>query len=863
MKKITILSLVILFVVVVSYQFGLFKFKAEAHERISGAYKALNFWSFQRAYPFKAIPDVGYYQAFKVAKQKLSKSVSDSLPPWQAIGPHNMGGRTLAIAFNPQNPNTIYAGSASGGLWRSYTGGVGAHAWEYVHTGYPVLAVSSIAFAPDDSNTIYIGTGEVYNYQSAGTGAAYRATRGSYGIGILKSNDGGLTWEKSLDWSYHQQRGVWAVKVNPLNPNTVWAATTEGTYKSTDAGEHWNRVLDVIMATDLIINPQDTNVVVVGCGNFASEGHGIYRTVDGGSSWTKITQGLPETFEGKIQLAMYRDIPAFIYASIGNGFSFSNGASWLCMSTDAGATWGIVSTEDYSKWQGWYSHDVAVDPINLSNVIAVGIDVWKSTSGGMNLVKKTLWSAWYSGPVPPGEPEGPSYFSHADHHDVIYHPENSNIIYFATDGGVFRSTDGGETFEGCNGGYQTVQFYNGFACSYQDSSLAIGGMQDNGTIIYRGSTTWDRLVIGGDGCWSGIDATNDHIMYGSYQNLHLMKSTQQGRNWRSIQPPGSSRITVFAAPFVVGINNPDILYAGRDIIYKSTSGGNSWSTTNSGRPLDGNPALAMAISHQTTDVVYVSTAPYKTRPGVFRTRDGGQSWDNITGSLPDRFPMDVAVDPTDDRIVYVTFSGFGTSHVFKSVDGGDNWQDIGIGLPDVPTSAVTVDPKYPNIIYVGNDLGVYASRDGGTTWVDFSQGLPDAVIVMDLVISPANRKLRVATHGNGAYERDLLEGCPVTVQDNSVFINNFTLNQNYPNPFNASTTISYSLEKSAVVNLIIFNSMGQVVRTLVSNQQLSAGNHRVVWDGKTDQGVPLASGTYIYQLRVDDRVQSKQMLFLK
>ncbi|NIW79968.1 MAG: hypothetical protein GWN16_11135, partial [Calditrichae bacterium] len=128
--------------------------------------------------------------------------------------------RTLVVEFNPQNPNTIFAGSASGGLWRSYSAGRGADAWEYVPTGFPVLGVSSIAFVPGDSNTFYIGTGEVYNYQNVGTDPAYRSTRGSYGIGILKTTDGGQTWSKSLDWSYNQQHGVWAVEVNPLNPNT-------------------------------------------------------------------------------------------------------------------------------------------------------------------------------------------------------------------------------------------------------------------------------------------------------------------------------------------------------------------------------------------------------------------------------------------------------------------------------------------------------------------------------------------------------------------------------------------------------------------------------------------------------------------
>ena len=169
--------------------------------KVSGAYDALNLFTLARTYPNDQIPNDSYSKAFKEIKQnRLSKFKNKSaVDPWTAIGPHNTGGRTLAIAFNPQNPNTIYAGSASGGLWVSYSGGVEVDAWQRIETGFPILGVGSIAFEPNDSNVIYIGTGEVYNYDATGTGTAYRNTRGTYGIGILKSSDGGTTWNKSLD----------------------------------------------------------------------------------------------------------------------------------------------------------------------------------------------------------------------------------------------------------------------------------------------------------------------------------------------------------------------------------------------------------------------------------------------------------------------------------------------------------------------------------------------------------------------------------------------------------------------------------------------------------------------------------------
>ena len=262
--------------------------------KISGAYEAMQFWNMVRAYPNEDISSDAYFNAYEQMQEiRLSKQFKiKSNNHWQAIGPHNTGGRTNALAFNPQNPNTIYAGSASGGLWRSYTGGVGVDAWHQVPTGFPVLGVSSITFVPNDSNTIYLGTGEVYNYSGAGHGAAYRNLRGTYGIGILKTIDGGQNWFKSLDWSYNSQRGVWAVKLNPLNPNTLFANTTEGVYRSYDAGTSWHQVNNVVMGTDIEINPVDTNIILSAHGNFASPGYGIYRSSDGGNSWNQITAGL-------------------------------------------------------------------------------------------------------------------------------------------------------------------------------------------------------------------------------------------------------------------------------------------------------------------------------------------------------------------------------------------------------------------------------------------------------------------------------------------------------------------------------------------------------------------------------------------
>lgn len=862
--------LFLLFLSLISISFFYFSNNREIYSKppkTSGALKALQDWTLKRAYPDNDIPSSKYYAAFLTAQKSLKK-ISGANYQWEQIGPHNIGGRTLDVEFNPQNPNTIFAGAASGGLWRSYTAGIGALAWERIETGYPVLGVSSIAIVPDDSNTIYIGTGEVYNYQLALGGEVIRTTRGSYGIGILKSTDYGQTWIKSLDWSYDQQRGVNDVEIDPNNHSIIWAATTEGIYKSTDAGLNWTNVHPVIMGFDVVINPLNSNTVYVTHGNFGSAGHGIYRTTDGGNIWTKLVNGLPTTFNGKAILSIYKNNPNIIYASIGNGSS-SGAGTWLCKSTNGGDNWTIVNTLDYATYQGWYSHWVGVSPFDSTLVLTGGIDVFKSTNGGSTLTQKSYWYNWDFGVTPPGGPEGPPDYVHADQHSITFHPTNPDIIYLGTDGGVFRTTDAGETFSGCNGGYQSTQFYNGFSSSFNLPDLAIGGMQDNATAIYQGSVAWFR-AIGGDGCQTGIDPYNDNILYGTYQYLNILKSTDGGLNWFGIGPSDNDS-PAFVGPFVVCRSNSNVIYAGSRKFHKTTNGGNIWTLGNGGNVLDGNQILSIGVSATSTDTIYVGTAPVNSRGRIFRSTNGGTTFTDITGTLPDRYPDDIAVDPNDSKTVYVVFSGFGTSHLFKSTDAGNNWIDIGSQLPDVPSSAIAIDPNNSNILYFGNDIGVYVSTDAGQTWSDYSIGLPFGCIVIDLSVVRATNRIRAVTHGNGVYEAPLYN--PVSVDDNSnQIVSGFILEQNYPNPFNPSTKIKFTIPSAPLslgeglgVRLIVYDALGNEVATLV-NEYKSAGNYEIVFNVAQSASADrpeLASGVYFYRLTAGNYSMTKKMILMR
>ena len=734
---------------------------SETTTRIPGAYKALQLWNTIRAYPDTDIPAAGYGEAFDFHRDNFINQHRSGNNGIEAMGPLNTTGRTLTLAVNPLAERTIYAGSASGGLWRSRDLGQG-QSWERVETGLPILGVSTIEFAPQDSMVMYVGTGEVYNYADTGTDGASRRTRGSYGFGILKTEDGGQTWRKSLDWTYQQQHGVWMIKVSPLNPDIVYAATTQGIYKSINAGGDWELIFEKLMATDIDIDPRDDNTVVAGFGNLGSGGRGMFRTEDGGNTWDSL-DGFND-FQGKILLARAGSNPDVIYASIGNGFSFTDGATQLMRSDDNGRSFEVVNNFDYSKWQGWFAHDVAVNPNDEDNIMAIGIGVHKSFDGGQSL-DDVVRTGVTGGTPPIDAPDGPDDYVHSDNHFVMYHPTIPDLVMIGSDGGVFLSFDNGDTYASANGGMQTTQFYNGFSVSHTDSNFAIGGLQDNNSVIFRGDGAWQRAA-GGDGSWTGINQLDNDEVYASAQNLAMFKSRNNGLNFNQRVSPNlePDDEPLFISPYIVSPSEPNVLYAGGEYIYKTTNSTNSWQVTNGGESVDnGNPIFAIDIHSEFPDIVYIATAPIETEGSVLSTFDGGATWQSGNEGLPDRVPNDIEVSDVDPNVAYVCYSGFGTDHLFRTTDAGQSWTAIDKGLPDVPGNAIAID-ETQGIIYYGTDIAVYSAsyiQDNGTlidepVWELYNEGMPLAAITIDLKISPSDDKLWIATHGNGAYRGDLI-----------------------------------------------------------------------------------------------------------
>jgi len=769
----------------------IFLFKEEQKEvHLPAVLKQMDLWSEMRTYPNKNMDASEFNSSFQLSRAMLTSQASTNAPnatqvtPWVELGPKNFSGRILSIGFHPTNPNIMWVGSASGGLWKTTTGGTGAAGginWTYVPTGFPVLGVPSIAVNPLDGNEIYIGTGEVYNSTPGGsTGAGHiRTFRGTYGIGILKSIDGGVTWTKTLDFTNTSLKGVMDIVINPATPANVFAATTDGIYRTTNSGASWTLIHNVTYAMDLVFKPGDPNVLYSGSGNFLSANNGIYKTINANAAtptFTKLTSGLPNPISGKIMLAMSAATPTKIYASVGKD-PLSSDVQGLYMSTNEGATWAATGVANMLGTQGWYGHDIAVSQANSNNLIWAELNTYRSTDGGVTTSNTGVWSQWDIANTTVGDlTEGVSNvtnYVHADVHRISPSPHNTSTFFLCTDGGLFRTTDNGATFNTLNGGLNTSQIYANMTVHPTNASYMLIGLQDNEAAVYEGNPGFRRIGNLGDGFHTAMNSTGTIQFVESYY-FARRRSTNSGASFGSSSPQTpAAENACFNVPMVFSkVAGSAYMFAGTNLFKRSTDAGLNWTNLNAGNPIAGSLCPAISMVAPTNDIVYFSTAPGgAVRSKLWKTTNAtaaSPTFTDITGTLPDRYYSGIEVDPTDPNRVFVTLSGFGTSHIYMSVDGGTTWSDLGGGLPNVPHNAVFISPV-PGAagrgqVYVGNDLGIFVANSvpltgplGATTtvtWHNYSQGMGDATMVSD-ILATNTLKLRVATYGRGIWETDL------------------------------------------------------------------------------------------------------------
>ncbi len=733
-----------------------------------------NFFVEQRAYPLKTLPENARIAAFNQTLT-MRRPLQVQAATWSLVGPAPMknsymggvqvdvSGRVTALAPHPTDGNTIYLGAAQGGVWKTTDGGAN---WTPLTDNQASLAIGALAVAPGNGNIVYAGTGEpnggLDNY---------------YGAGILKSVDGGATWNR-LGATEFGGAGISAIVVHPTDPDTVYVASSAflghqgvvlskvGIYRSTDGGANWTFLVgcpschasDLVMAAN---NPQILYASFVGLG--------IYKSSDGGNNWVKLTNGLPGGNFGRIELGIGVNNPNQLYAGFHITIQGQYDGPALYYSNDGGASWTQFDTPypNYCTRQCWYDNVIGVDPANANTVYVGGSAAYnfqaspatirqvvvKNTSGGSG-------NTWYD--LTPNS--GASTSLHPDMHALVFAADGA--IWVGNDGGVWRSADGGASWQNKNTNLATLQF-TGIAVHPTNSNVVWGGMQDNNKAIYSGSgVTWNARDAG-DGGLALIDPFDNTVFYGSRFGISFQRNNQSGAepgapafgtDWpvktNGINPRDKA---LFYAPFAADPSTAGVLYYGTNRIYRTTDRGDNW-TAISGDLTTGQSQLSaistIAVAPSAAGTVYVGTGDGK----AWVTTDAGtgNNFTDVSAGLPGRYVTDFAVDSANDQIAYVTISGFNTNtpgtsgHIFKTVNRGGSWSNISGNLPDIPASTVALDGSD---LYVGTDTGVYVSTDGGVTWSPFGSGLPNVAVADLTLYNNAGTKILFAgTHGRSVWK---------------------------------------------------------------------------------------------------------------
>jgi len=782
---------------------------------------------------------------------------------WQFVGPTNIGGRIVDIEFNPNNPSIVYAAAATGGVFKSTDTG---NNWFPIFDDQPCLTIGDIGIDPNDPKIIYVGTGE-----------ANGGHNNFPGLGVYKSINGGNSWEFiGLDSTV----SIGRIVVDPSNSKRVFVAAVgsyfspnpqRGIYLSEDGGISWEKSLfisDSTGAIDLVMDPNNTDILYAAMWErvrrpvFSSNTHldgpsgGIFKSTDGGLTWSKlgVENGLPDPENnkiGRIGLTISVSDPLVLYALYNDG-TFITG---LYKTIDGGNNW----TETNNNFIGsgsfsWYFGQVRVHPTKPETVYVLDVPLLKSGNSGIN------WEFSYGY-------DGPQVL-HVDHHALAFHPTNPSYILSGNDGGINISLDGGITWSEPVS-LPVTQFYE-IGLDETNPQRFYGGTQDNNTIrTLTGSTDdWER-IYGGDGFYVIVDPNDPNIIYAESQFGGLGKSINGGFSFNyALNGINSDEPTNWSTPVVMDPNNSDILYYGTHTLYRTLNGASSWNPISPKlTDHDENKRLGtittIAVAPTNSNVVYVGTDD----SNIWVSSDFGNTWNKISNNLPFRWVTRVVVDPNNENIVYATFSGLKWAdpepRVFISENMGESWSNISTGLPDAPVNAFAVDNNNSDVLYLGNDIGAFVSYNKGLNWEVLADNLP-IVVVNDMKIHPTENYLALGTHGRGIYKIDLSE--IVKVKNNNNLPSNYFLSQNYPNPFNPTTTIEYTIPNNLgssaefffnQVKLVVYDQLGKQVATLV-NQKQKPGNYKVTFNANN-----LSSGIYFYQLKSERFSEVKKMIFLK
>ena len=807
--------------------------------------------------------DINWNNTTEKTSNWVSISPNEVPPTTDEINITGMG-RINCVEFHPTNPFIIWIGASQGGLWKTTDGG---SSWVCLTDNLPLNRISDIEVDPSNPDIIYLATGDIEYF---GLNVLAGGFQSIYGLGIYKTTDGGINWSPlGLDFSFTELDNTLLrrIFVNPDNSNELITAGIAGILKSYNGGIDWVTIYND-MVIDLDKNPfRDSTLYATGL--FIPNVGGanrILKSVDFGNTWDTLNTMIIPTqnhiLRSELEISP-SDTSVLYVLSCG----LNEGFYALFKSIDAGNNWFAVAARDTSDFngasqianvlgwadggyfnnpllppdeggQGTYDLTLVIDPNNADIIYTGGVNMWGSNDGGTTWSFASMWLNIFGESI------------HADQHCSKYNPLTGELFQ-TNDGGIYKTNNiqlgNIDTIVNCvniftmeiipncytmptiwtnlSNGIHITEYYRIATCKNYPN-IIIGGTQDNGSFMLRNGI-WQN-IYGGDGMNAMIDHYDPDILYVTNQRGTLNKSTDGGLSFTAgIEEPitNTGEIGNWVTPYIMHPQESNIIFTAFQNIWRSNNGGDSWTKISS---------IGTAGSSGTRTFNVLTVAPsnpdyiFAARPGaLFRTKDGGNTWDNLSNNLPlnDMVIMSLVVADNNSDLLWVAFNGYEDGQkVYQSIDAGDTWENISGYLPNVSANSLAFQFGTINgvnhALYVGTDIGIYYTNDSiqqtPNKWADYSQGLPN-VIVTDLEIQYGSQKLYSATYGRGLWESDLYS--PSIVDGIEPIDKPEFMLSVYPNPTNTNVTVNISNSESGILIIQIFSLLG--TKLLEYNSEIS------------------------------------------
>ncbi|MFN8274451.1 MAG: T9SS type A sorting domain-containing protein [Flavobacteriaceae bacterium] len=806
----------LLFIVLLTALCGVYFYWTQTEKKFKGAHLSPGEYLYlQRAYPSGKLKSDNLTEIQNWIIAKASTYRQSNIVDWEFVGPQNVGGRITDIEVPINNPSTYFVGTASSGIFRSVDSG---STWQPIFDEQITLSVGDMDISKTNNSLILVGTGE----PNGGGGST-----SVDGNGVYISNDGGNSWQSR---GLNNVGGIGKVIINPVDPNIMYVgamgllyrqSNDRGVYKSTDGGLTWTQTLFISDKTgviDMAINPQNPNIIYAATWErtrtpenrvYGGSTSNVYKSTDGGLTWSLLTNVLPNTNnKGRISIDISNSNPDILMVTYTN---ISGNTLVIKKSIDAGATWASISSSAITASPyNWWFGGVFFNPTNSNNVFMAQFDAHYSTNGG------TTWNLTH----------GSSEAIHVDQHVFAF--TGNNEVLLGNDGGLYRSNDG-ITFTKINN-LPISQAYR-MAVNPVNSNHVYAGFQDNGTCrTLTGSFDDWSQIYGGDGMQPNVNPLDPNIIFAEYQYGMFFRSTDNAGSFLvSDNGVSATEPRNWDTPYVFDPAHPNVMYFGTSNLYKSTDNGINWTSISdnlskgvyTGTQKYGT-ITTIDISPLNSNIIFIGTDD----GNVWKTTDGGITYSKISDLLPNKWVTKVKASPINENQVYVTYSGYRynlfDSNLYVSDDLGNSWQDLSQDLPNTPLSDIEITADQN--LFVASDIGVLVSSDLGQHWDFVGTNMP-SVIVTDLVLDVNSNFLFAATYGRGIYKIDLT-ALGLSVNQNSLGLSSIKV---YPNPASDYLFVDLNFNQDAPFIAKVFDFKGRLIETYKINHE-SVGSHHVKID---------------------------------